>query len=289
MTEPPMRVHIVSDSTGETGYAVAKATLARFAPQEFSLEVSVFIRSETDMAQTLARLEAMPGPVFHTLARSAHRTRLEAVAQALGVPAVSVLDVPLTAMAAYLGRAPGDRPGMQHQVNDAYFERIAALDFAIAHDDGALGERLKAADVILTGVSRTSKTPTCIYLAYRGIRAANLPLVPGRPIPEAFGQALSVGVLAVGLTASPARLAHVREQRLEALGDRSPGYAELDQIRDEVAEARLFFERHNLPVIDVTRRSIEETAAAVQALLSAHRAAFAPPRARGDRAGGERA
>lgn len=275
MSEESTKVHIVSDATGETGYAVAKATLARFAPQRFSFEIAVFIRQDDELARAVSRLQQAPGPVFHTLTKADHRQRLDQVAADLGIPAINVLDAPLAAIGEYLGRAPAVRPGMQYMVNDAYFERIAALDFAIAHDDGALGERLRSADVILTGVSRTSKTPTCIYLAYRGIRAANLPLVPGQAVPAAFEEALGVGVLAVGLTASPARLAHVREHRLEALGDRELSYAAQDQIRAEVADARLFFERYRLPVIDVTRRSIEETAAAVLALLQAHRTARA--------------
>ena len=157
---------------------------------------------------------------------------------------------------------------MQHRLNNDYFDRIAALDFAIAYDDGAIGTRLGQADVILTGVSRTSKTPTCIYLAYRGIKAANMPLVPGAEPDPAFFQAMARGVPVIGLTASPSRLSQIRGQRLEAIGStKTAEYAELDQIRGEVADARLFFEQHGIPVIDVTRRSIEETAAEVLALL----------------------
>jgi hypothetical protein len=160
---------------------------------------------------------------------------------------------------------------MQHRITPDYFERITALDYAIANDDGALGSRFARADVILAGVSRTSKTPTCIYLAYRGVKAANMPLVPGRTPPEAFFRALDSGIPVIGLVASPARLAQIRGQRLEALGDRPSAYADPDRIRDEVAEARLFFERHRIPVIDITRRSIEETAAAVMAEVGRQR------------------
>ncbi|MEO1274991.1 MAG: kinase/pyrophosphorylase, partial [Pseudomonadota bacterium] len=199
-------LHIISDSTGETGYAIAKAALARFEPPVPELHVSVFVRADGDLDAALARLDAAPGCVFHTLASARHRARLEAHAEALGVPHVCALDAPLAALARSIGREPLAEAGLQHRVNEAYFERISALDFAISHDDGALGTRLKSADVILAGVSRTSKTPTCIYLAYRGIRAANMPLVPGRPIPDAFYDALAAGVLAIGLIASPARL-----------------------------------------------------------------------------------
>jgi [pyruvate, water dikinase]-phosphate phosphotransferase / [pyruvate, water dikinase] kinase len=161
-----------------------------------------------------------------------------------------------------------ERAGLQHRVSSEYFARISALDFATAHDDGALGRRLLQADVVLTGVSRTSKTPTCIYLAYRGIRAANVPLLPkSEPDPALFA-AIEAGVPVIGLTASPTRLAQIRSQRLAAMGaGHAPDYADLGRIRGEVAEARLFFDRHEIPVIDVTTRSIEETAAAILVIL----------------------
>ncbi|MDT8344011.1 MAG: pyruvate, water dikinase regulatory protein [Thermohalobaculum sp.] len=262
-------LHLVSDSTGETLYAAAKAALARFAGADVAIHMSVFVRSESDVATAVGRIARWPGPVFHTLVDPAHRARVAEAAATAGHEAVAVLDAPIACLARFLGRAPDHRPGMQHSLNDAYFERIAALDFAIAFDDGALGERLRAAHVILTGVSRTSKTPTCIYLAYRGIKAANMPLIPRREPDPAFFEAMAVGIPVIGLTASPARLAQVRAQRLEALGDRSHDYADLEQIRAEVADARLFFQRHAIPVIDVTRRSIEETAAEIQAILHA--------------------
>lgn len=182
---------------------------------------------------------------------------------------MAVLDGAIETLATYLDQRPNSEAGRQHRINDTYFDRIAALDFAMANDDGATGQRLKAADVILAGVSRTSKTPTCIYLAYRGIRAANLPLVPGRALPPAFLEAMERGVPVIGLVASPARLQQVRSHRLEILGDRALDYADPERIRSELAEARLIFERYDIPVIDVTRRSIEETAAGVLALMQA--------------------
>ncbi|MEM6974086.1 MAG: pyruvate, water dikinase regulatory protein [Pseudomonadota bacterium] len=260
-------LHIISDSTGETGYAIAKAALARFDITAPVLSVSVFVRSDADLDAAVTRLREQPGCVFYTLASAEHRARLMAEIARLDIPAISVLEGAIDTLSDFLGRPPLNEPGRQHRVNDAYFERISALDFAMANDDGALGPRLKSADVILTGVSRTSKTPTCIYLAYRGIRAANLPLVPGRSVPPAFMEAMASGVPVVGLVASPGRLSHVRGQRLEILGDRGLDYADLERIQAELAEARLFFERHAIPVIDVTRRSIEETAASVVAIM----------------------
>ena len=271
MTGPCHHVHLISDSTGETLGAMARACLAPFEDVEVVLHRSVFVRAESDLEEALARLRASPGLVCFTLVDRDFRARLEQECAVLGVPALAALDPLMARLTEVFGQAPRREIGMQHQVDGDYFQRIAALDFAIAHDDGALGARLRQADVILTGVSRTSKTPTCIYLAYRGVKAANMPLVPGRAPDPAFFEALDLGVPAIGLTASPARLAQIRSKRLEALGDRAPDYADPDRIREEVSEARLFFDRHGLPVIDVTRRSIEETAAAVLAELTRRR------------------
>lgn len=271
MGDPEARpnIHIISDSTGETAYAVVKAALARFAGTDVSLHMAVFVRNTAELDKAVSRVRAEPGLVFFTLADIALRDRLVGALATIGAEGVPLIDSHVARLARFLGREPKHEPGLQHRVNEAYFERIAALDFAIAYDDGAKGERLKAADVILTGVSRTSKTPTCIYLAYRGIKAANLPLVPGSPPDPAFLEAIADGIPAVGLIVSPARLEQVRRHRIEALGDRPSDYVDPDRIRREVADSRLFFARYDMPVIDVTRRSIEETAAEIQALLRA--------------------
>lgn len=264
-------IHLVSDSTGETLSALIRACLAPFSGIAAETHLNVFVRTDSDLDSVIQRLRARPGLVCFTLVDPAHRSRLEQECASLGVPAVAVLDPLLANLSGVFGRSPEWGVGMQHQLDRAYFDRIAALDFAIAHDDGALGARLRRADVILTGVSRTSKTPTCIYLAYRGIKAANVPLVPGQEPDPAFIAAISSGIPVIGLTASPARLAQIRAERLEAMGEHATDYADLDHIRAEVAEARLFFDRHAIPVIDVTRRSIEETAAAILAELDRRR------------------
>ena len=270
-------IHLISDSTGETLQAMARACLAPFDGVRVAVHSTFLVRTAEDLEPALERLRAHPGLVCYTLVDRSLRGRIESECAALGMPAVAVLD-PLTArLSAFFGRPPRRGVGLQHQLDSAYFDRIAALDFALAHDDGALGARLLKADVILTGVSRTSKTPTCVYLAIRGVKAANLPLLPGHPPEPALLAASEAGVPVVGLTASPARLVQIRSERLEALGgsplaDPAPGYADLERVQEEVTEARLLFERHGLPVIDVTRRSIEETAAAILALLGRGRA-----------------
>lgn len=263
----PKILHLVSDSTGETLRALARAALAPFEDAAVDLRLSVLIRAPSDLEDAIARIAVQPGLVFYTLAHADQRQRLEEACRALGVSALPVLDPVIARLAEYLGQEPRQRPGMQHRLDPAYFARIAALDFAIAHDDGATGDRLLRADVILTGVSRTSKTPTCIYLAYRGVKAANLPLVPGRAPDPALFEAMAEGIPVIGLIASPRRLSEIRDARRASIGAGAGDYADLDRIRAEIADARLFFDRHDIPVIDVTRRSIEETAAAILARL----------------------
>lgn len=260
-------LHLVSDSTGDTLHAIIRAALARFRATP-ELHVAVFVRTAAEMDDAISELERNPGAVLYTIADPHRRDQLLTACSRLGVSATAALDPVIGALAEHLGEAPAERAGLQHRVSSDYFARIAALDFAIGHDDGVLALRLTRAQVVLTGVSRTSKTPTCIYLAYRGIRAANVPLLPNTEPHPALVDAIAAGVPTIGLTASPLRLAQVRSHRLEGMGaEQWPGYADPDRIRAEVADARLFFDRFELPVIDVTRRSIEETAAAVLAIL----------------------
>lgn len=269
MTDPKQRhIHLVSDSTGETLHTITRAALAPFPGVETALHVSVFVRSANVLKEVIDGVQRNPGLVIFTLADHSLRHALQAAASDLDVPCVAPLDPVVESLSTFFATPPADRPGMQHRISNAYFDRVAALDFAIAHDDGALGNRLLSADVILTGVSRTSKTPTCIYLAYRGIKAANMPLVPHIDPDPAFFTALDSGVPVIGLTASPSRLSQIRTQRLETLGaGKSADYAEIDRIRTEVTDARLFFDRYEIPVIDVTRRSIEETSAEILVIL----------------------
>ena len=268
--DPQHHLHLISDSTGETLHAVTRASLAPFSQSNPHIHVTIFVRTASDLQTALQQVRENPGLVFFTLADPALRQTLLTTCQEIGVITVAPLDPVVDAVSVFLGKPPEDKPGMQYRITSDYFDRIAALDYAVSHDDGALGDRLQNADVILTGVSRTSKTPTCIYLAYRGIKAANVPLVPKTEPNPAFFEAIDRGVPVIGLTASPSRLSQVRTHRLDAIGStKTAEYAELDQIRGEVANARLFFDRYEIPVIDVTRRSIEETAAAVLAHLRA--------------------
>jgi regulator of PEP synthase PpsR (kinase-PPPase family) len=263
-------VHLVSDSTGETLNALAKAAAARFEGILPIEHIYVLIRSEKQLERALVEIESFPGIVLHTMVDMELRTALEARCRELDMPAIGVLDPLVVAFSRHLGASVSKRVGAQHNLDSEYFERIEALNYAIAHDDGAAADRVKNADVVLVGVSRTSKTPTSIYLAHRGIKAANIPLVPGRDLPEELDD-MNIPLI-VGLIASPERLISIRKNRLLTLNDDRPSsYTDQEAVRQEIIAARRLFEKKGWPVIDVTRRSIEETSATIISLLNEKR------------------
>lgn len=266
-------LHLVSDSTGETLNAVAKAACAQFDMGRPIEHVYPLVRTRKQLERAFAEIETAPGLVLHTMVNSELRGLLEDKCRELGQPAVAVLDPVMGLLGNYLGAEVSHRIGAQHDLDARYFARIEALNYTMAHDDGQSAATLDKADVILIGVSRSSKTPTCIYLANRGYKAANVPIVLGAPMPAELE--LVKNPLVVGLIASPERLIGIRRNRLLSLNEETETeYVDLDAVRAEVAFARRLFADKSWPVIDVTRRSIEETAAAVIALLSrAHPAA----------------
>lgn len=269
----PYRIHMISDSTGETIAAALRATVAMFQDVRVTYRRHVMIRSEASLEQALEVVQREPGIVFHSVVETRLRTHLEARCAEIGVQAVPFLDPMLNILSSFFGQTAQLRPGAQHAVDESYYRRVAALDFALASDDGTLSSRLVEADVVLIGVSRTSKTPTCVYLAGRGVKAANVPLIPGKPMPEQIAGLDRERTLIVGLTAKPTRLAQIRQNRLSALQhDGDADYADLESVRREVIEARRIMEALDCPVIDVTRRSIEETAAEIYRLLEARHA-----------------
>ena len=270
---PPLasffHVHLVSDSTGETLNVMLKSITAQFAAAKPLEHIHSLIRSPAQMEKVLTEIEAAPGLVLCTVVNPDLRRRLEMRCNELQTPAVSVLDPLLDAFAEYLGLEQSLQTGAQHEMNDAYFKRIEALDYTLAHDDGQMTWDLEPADVVLVGVSRTSKTPTCMYLANRGIKAANIPIVPGSDLPASLF-ALKKPLI-VGLVASPDRLAQIRESRLGELNAdmHAQSYSDLDAIKDEVLKAKRLFVKNRWPMIDVTKKSVEETAASILTKLSA--------------------
>lgn len=263
-------LHMVSDSTGETLITVARAVAAQYSHVTAVEHVYPLVRSQKQLDRVLAEIEESPGIVLFTLLEEDLVARLEAKCKDMNIPSLSIIGPVLQLFQAYLGTTTSPRVGAQHTLNAEYFKRIDALNYSMMHDDGQHVEGLEEADVVLVGVSRTSKTPTSIYLANRGVRAANVPLVPGIPIPRQLEVLKSP--LVVSLHASPERLIQVRQNRLLGIGARvgtdDDAYIDRQAVTDEVLFARKLSAKYGWALLDVTRRSIEETAAAIMKLLA---------------------
>ncbi len=265
---PLRHLHLLSDSTGETLELIAKAALAQFDDADVRRHFWPMVRSQQHLDRILADIADNPGLVLFTLVNQDIRARLEERCSALGLPAIAALDQVTSALEDLFGQQAKARPGRQHLMDDAYFARVEAIQYTIAHDDGVGWEEWEQADILLAGVSRSSKTPTSIYLANRGYKTANIPIVVESPPPPAlFGLKHP---LVVGLTTAPERLVQVRRNRLISLNQApETAYVDQDKVTREVQMARRMFADNGWPVIDVTRRSIEETAAAVINLYNA--------------------
>lgn len=259
-------LHLVSDATGDTIHSVARACLAQFEGTDPVEHNWALIRTNGQMEKVLVAIEKDPGIVMFTVVNDVLRRILLDGCRRLQVPCIAVLDPVIATLGSFLGVEARGLPGRQHIMDAEYFGRIDAMTFALHHDDGQSAHSLKDADIVVVGVSRTSKTPTCIYLANRGIKAANVPMVPGvPPPPELTGFKGNPGEpFVVGLTKDPARLVQVRRNRLQMLShDANTDYVDPEAVRAEVTAARKLYNKHQWPVIDVTRRSIEESAAAI--------------------------
>jgi regulator of PEP synthase PpsR (kinase-PPPase family) len=264
-------LHLISDATGETLITVARAAAAQYVKVMPVEHMHPLVRTQKQLDRVLSEIEESPGIVLYTLLEEELVNRLEAKCRELGLPCLSILGPVLHLFHAYLGAQSTHKVGAQHTLNAEYFRRIDALNYTMLHDDGQQVDDLEEADVVLVGVSRTSKTPTSIYLANRGVKTANVPLVPG--------VALSPSVerlehpLVIGLFASPERIVQIRQNRLLGLKVHRDDdqYIDRQAVAEEIATSRRLCAKHNWPLIDVTRRSIEETAAAVMALLGERR------------------
>jgi regulator of PEP synthase PpsR (kinase-PPPase family) len=262
-------LHLVSDATGSTLQGIARACVAQFDNVDPIERFWPLVRTEKQLMRVMEDIAENPGPVLCTMVDTDLRLKLEKQCRDLGVPCMAVLDHLIKGMSSYLGLVPMGIPGLQHALDEAYFLRVDAVDFALSFDDGRNLDGIENADVVLVGVSRTSKTPTCIFLARRGIKAANIPLVPGVPFPD---HVLDIkGPMFVGLTEAPDRLVGLRRSRLKAdenINHHDKNlYLDLDEVEEEIRLARRLFSKQGWPVIDVTRRSIEETAAEIQLML----------------------
>jgi len=257
-----LHLHLLSDSTGETLEMIAKAALAQFDDAEVIRHFWPMVRSLQHLDRIVEDLSANPGLVLYTLVNDETRRRLEERCRTLGLPHVAPLDSVNAALEDLLGVEAKARPGRQHALDEAYFARVDAIQFTIAHDDGIAWEDWEQADILLAGVSRSSKTPTSIYLANRGFKVANIPLVIESPPPALLFQLRRPMI--VGLTTAPRRLVEIRRNRLLSLNEKTEtAYVDEERVEQEVAFARRMFADNGWPVIDVSRRSIEETASAI--------------------------
>jgi [pyruvate, water dikinase]-phosphate phosphotransferase / [pyruvate, water dikinase] kinase len=266
-------LHLVSDSTGETLIAVSRAVAAQYQDVTSIEHVYPLVRSRAQLERAISDIEDSPGIVLFTLVDAELTARLEAACHEAGSPCLSVLQPILNLFQSYLGRPFTPRPGAQHVLNADYFKRIDALNYTMMHDDGQMAESYEKADVLLLGISRTSKTPTSIYLANRGIKTANIPLVPNVTLPTEIFRLRQP--IIVGLIASPERIVQIRQNRLLTLNaQQETPYVDKTAVAGEVASSRRLFSQNQWPFIDVTRRSIEETAAAIIDLHKVHRMKF---------------
>lgn len=255
-------LHLVSDSTGETVSSVSRAALAQFEDVDAHEHIWSLVRTKAQMERVIAGIHSHPGMVLYTIVDNKLRDQLKAECLKMNVPCIPAIAGIISEMANYLGAKVTNLPGRQHELNQDYFDRVEVINFALAHDDGQAHWDLEEADVVLVGPSRTSKSPTCIYLAYRGYKAANIPYVRGCPLPpelETLKQPLIVG-----LTIDVERLLQIRRTRLQSLKqEEHTNYIDVEEVKKEIADSRRFYMQHRWPVIDVTRRSVEETSAQI--------------------------
>lgn len=255
-------LHLVSDSTGETVSSVSRAALAQFENIDAVEHSWTLVRTRVLMEKVIEGIRNNPGMVLYTIVDKKLRDMLKAECLQMNLPCIPVIAGIVSEMATYLQVESSEVPGRQHELTEEYFSRVEAINYALAHDDGQSHWDLEDADVVLVGVSRTSKSPTCIYLAYRGYKAANIPYVMGCPLPPEL-ETLKKPLM-VGLTIDVERLLQIRRTRLQSLKqDEQTNYIDLEMVQKEIAESRKFYMQHRWPIIDVTRRSVEETAAQI--------------------------
>lgn len=263
-------MHLVSDATGETLNTVARAATAQYGDYRPIEHIYALIRTSKQLGRVLDQIEQQPGIVLFTIIAQDLRHQLETHCRKLDLPCISILDPVIASLAQYLNAQSTPQVGGQHALNADYFRRMDAVNFAMSHDDGQLADDLHRADVVILGISRTSKTPTSVYLAQRGIRVANIPIVPGVPLPPMLESLTRP--LVVGLTASADRIAQIRRHRLLSMNETRPSsYVDPRNITDEILFMKNLCAGHNWPIIDVSRRSVEETAASIINLLAQHR------------------
>ena len=261
-TQRQIHVHLVSDATGETTHQLARAALAQFKNVETIEHVWTLVRTEDHLHVIEDSIKKNRGVVLFSLPDRELRSKLEQICERYSVPSVAVLDHAVHTLSKLLGPPSEGITAGQYRMDEAYFDRMEALEFTIRHDDGQGLNTVSGADILIVGISRSSKTPTSIYLAHRGYKVGNYPLVPGVPMP--LDQIDHENMCVVGLIRDARSLAQIRRNRLVSMNENEGSdYADQETITQELKEARQLFNAHKWPVIDVSRRSVEETAAAI--------------------------
>lgn len=255
-------IHLISDSTGDTLSAIAKAAFAQFDQIQIKEYIWSLIRTGGQLAKAIEVIRQKPGIVMYTLTEHSLIEILREECSALQIPCMAVLDNIVYSLSQILKISPNPRPGRQHVIDEEYFRKIEAMNFSITHDDGQHAENLDNADIVLVGPSRTSKSPTAMYLAHRGFKTANVPYVSGCALPEILFKMKKP--LIVGMSILPGRLVEIRKNRLQSINDHhNEGYVDQERVASEMSEAKKIFASHSWPVIDITRRSVEEISATI--------------------------
>lgn len=262
-------LHLVSDSTGETVGSVARAALVQFEDIEAEEFSWTLVRSKTQLEKVIEEIKENQGVVLYTLVDKNLSDILKKECGRLGLPCIAVINGVVNEISSYLGIESHAQTGKQYELTEEYFTRMDAINYALTHDDGQANWELDQADIIILGVSRTSKSPTCMYLAYKGYKAANIPLVLDCPLPQGLEELKKP--LIIGLTINPDRLQQIRKSRLQSLNqEQETNYVDMEYMQREITEARKLYSKHKWPVIDVTKRSVEETAANILQYLKKH-------------------
>ncbi len=270
MQENLQHIHLVSDSTGETVSSIMRSAMSQFDNVKIQEHMWSLVRTKGQMERVMEGIQSQPGMVLYTIIDPDLQQILREGCRKMRMPCVPVLADTIRELSRFLGQNIKAQVGRQYELDEEYFARVEAVNFTLAHDDGQATEDLEEADIVLVGVSRTSKTPTCVYLSYRGINAANVPYVKGCPLPENLFTLKNPFI--VGLVIAPDRLLQIRKSRLLSLKEtRETSYVEMDAIKEEVTEARRLFTKQGWPVIDVTRKSIEETTATILQLYTKYK------------------
>jgi regulator of PEP synthase PpsR (kinase-PPPase family) len=267
--KPNLTIFVLSDGTGETADQMIKAALVQYVREGLKIVRYKNIRNESQVASIFEEAHVSQALVVYTVVSEQLRTFIRQLSSESGIPAVDLLGPLLEILATFLVKDPDSQPGLFHQVNEYYFKRIEAIEFTVKHDDGRYADNLEAADIILVGLSRTSKTPLSVYLSYKGWKVANVPVVRGIPLPEKLFETDQRKI--VGLIIDANNLVQIRRERLIKMGEDPTGaYASFEHVSEEIDFCKSIYKKNKRwPVFDVTGKALEETATEVEKVIRA--------------------